>query len=305
MKLMKYLSIPLLFLALSLNSCSKDKVKELTINNSNYSISKKEIMQTKSSFLEDGQIKIGVVSDIEGAVENAVNSADKLKKQDIDAIIIAGDCYENEQIRRNPVYPYSTDNDQEMFDDIEPYAKLGVPVFVIPGNHETKSVYNETIKKLQEKYPNVLDIKDKIADLKGVNIIGMGGYHDSRFTASGGFLLSDTDYKKATENLTEMQKQKELDIFVTHGPPKSKTIIDYVEGAGHVGDEEISKIMNENLEKMINVHGHIHEGGNNSCKYKCGTAINVASINGLNNPNAPTTALIFVKDNGITYEFLR
>lgn len=303
-RLIKYLTIPFVAGTIFFNSCSKkEEFKEISIKGSAYSISTKDIVQTKSSFLNDGVIKIGVVSDIEGARENAKISADKLKSQNPDAVIIAGDCYENERIRRNPVYPNSTDNLQEMIKGIEPYAQLDVPIFVIAGNHETQSVYNKAIKKLQKSYPNVFDINKKSVDLKGLNIIGMGGYHDQRFTTENGFLLSNSDYNRAEGDLNNFQVQKEPNIFVTHSPPKSKTLIDYVFGVGHVGDRNIQEIMNSSkLEKIINIHGHIHEGGRNSDNYKSGIAINIAAIGDYNNQKGANTGLISIKNGKANYK---
>ena len=93
------------------------------------------------SFLDDGIIKIGLVSDIEGSIRNAQIAANRFADQNLDAIIIAGDTYEDEQRRRNPLYPNSTDNVQEMVDGITPYAGFGVPVYVIQGNHESINLF--------------------------------------------------------------------------------------------------------------------------------------------------------------------
>lgn len=302
-RLIKYFAIPIIAGAMALSGCSKEEAKEILIQGSAYSVSVNDIVQTESSLLDDGEIKIGVVSDIEGAIENARTSANKLESENPDAVIIAGDCYENEGIRRNPVYPYSTDNLQEMIDGIEPYAELGVPVFVIAGNHEVQSVYNKAIAKLQEKYHNIFDINEKAVDLEGINIVGMGGYHDPRFMPKDGFLLTNSDYSRAGEDLDEFQSQEEPTIFVTHGPPKSKTLIDYVQGVGHVGDEKIQRIMNSsNLEDIVNVHGHIHEGGRNSAKYDAGTAVNIAAITRYNNQKGANTGLISIINGEVSYE---
>ena len=302
--LIKYLMMPTLLFSL-ITAC--EKPKNVSINGSEYEVSGDNITQTKSSFLEDGVIKIGVVSDIEGAIENARNSAERLKKQNVDAVIIAGDVYENEGIRRNPVYPNSTDNLQEMFDGIEPYAQLNVPIFVISGNHEKRDIYDKGIKNLKEKYPNVFDINGKTVDLKEFNIVGMGGYHDPRFITRDGFLLKDSDYKKAFESLSKFQSQdiREPTVFVTHGPPRSRTRIDYVKGFGHVGDNKTKRIMNSELEGIINLHGHIHEGGGNSDKgNSSGISVNVASITDFIR-NGANTGLLTIKNSRVGYQELK
>lgn len=298
--LIKYLTIPLLIGAL--NACSPDGAqnRDININGSTYQVIDGDVIQHKSSFLDDGKIKIGVVSDIEGAIKNARDSAESLKAENLDAIILAGDNYENEQLRRNPLYPDSTDNVKEMINGIEPFAQLGIPVFVIPGNHESKGIYNQAIKELQKSYPNVFDIKENSVDLKGVNIVGMGGYHDKRFISEDGFSLSDSDYERAIKDIKDFQKQKEATILVTHGPPKSKTKIDYVPRVGNVGDEKLAAIMNSDIKALQNVHGHIHEGGRNYHKYKAGIATNVAAITDYNNEKGPYKFVIRIRDDKLT-----
>lgn len=297
-KLASLLSIPLFVFS---GSCNNSK--NIHINNSSYKISKDKIIQTPSSFLEDSLIKVGIVSDIEGAIPNANSSAKKLKKENIDAIIIAGDCYENENIRKNPLYPNSVDNSEEMFEGIKPYAELGKPVFIIPGNHETQKVYSKTIKKLKKDYPNVFDINNKTIDLQGLNLVGMGGYHNQKFMPREGF---ETNYKKSKNALVEFQSQGEYIIFVTHGPPKSNRKIDWVSGAGHVGDKNMAKILNRSdLEKIVNVHGHIHEGGRNADKFKSGYSINVSSITSYNNDKGSNTSELIFNKNNMDYKILK
>lgn len=298
-KILNTLLAPFLAGYIALAGCDSDDNK----NKSSY-VPEKPI-PANFNFLDDGVVKIGAVSDIEGAIDSAKKSAGKLKGKNLDAIIIAGDCYENEEIRRNPVYPNSTDNVQEMIDGITPYAELGIPVFVIPGNHEEQSIYNEAISTLRKKYPNIFDINGKSIDAQGVNLVGMGGYHDSRFITREGFLLNSSNYQTALKNLKGLQNQNETTIFITHSPPKANSRIDYVQGAGHVGDSNIATIMNSDLKDILNVHGHIHEGGRNSEDYSAGKAINVASITPFNNLQGYNTELITIKDGKVSCESIK
>ena len=279
-------------------SSGKDrKWEELKVNGSEFKVSEKDIIQTKSSFLDDGIIKLGFVSDIEGNLENAVKTAEIFRKEKVDAVVIAGDCYENEKIRINPVYPDSKDNVNEMIAGIKPYAFLYVPIFIIPGNHEEINVYNEAINKLKENYSNVICINKKSVDLKGFNIAGLGGYHDKRFIANGGFLLKREDYESTLNKLKEFVKQKEPILLVTHGPPNSNTKIDYVNGIGNVGDKAISYLLLQNLENIVNVHGHIHEGGGANANFGKNIAINVSSVSNYNTEGGNCAVLNFDHQN--------
>lgn len=303
-KLTKLLTIPLLLGTLT--ACGpKPSQLETTVKGITYRDDLNNIIQVNGSFLDDQYIKIGVVSDIEGAIANAQASAEKLKGQNVDFVILAGDNYENEKIRMNPLYPSSTDNMKEMIEGIKPYAQLGVPVFIIPGNHETGNIYSKSINKLRKSFPNIFDLKENWADLNGVNVVGMGGYHDPRFTTGDGFFLSEKDYEKAINSLNGFQKQAEPTIFVTHGPPQSNTNIDYVPNVGHVGDRNIETIMDSDLTNVLNIHGHIHEGGRSQDSYKAGLSINVASITPYNNIQGPNTGLITINSKGVSYSNLK
>ena len=153
-------------------------------------------------------------------------------------------------------------------------------------------------------WKNVYDINNQEVDLKGINLVGLGGYHHSGFTPSNGFLINQSDYNKAIKSLRKLNSQNEKTIFITHGPPKSTSKIDYVNGAGHVGDDTIKKIMNEDLD-LVNVHGHIHERGGNVANYKSGIAINAASITRYM-ANSPAKALLLtIKNNSLKYNWLK
>ena len=267
---------------------SRDSENSVLVNGSRYQVERDSIVQTQSSFLEDGVIKIGVASDIEGDLEGAIKSAEVMRENNVDAVILAGDLYENEGIRKNPRYPDSIDNVSEMVNGITPYAFLNVPVFVIPGNHENREVYKKALEILKKSFDNVFDINRRKVDLAGVNLVGIGGYHDARFIDNRGFFLGKRDYNFAKDSLEDFAEQREPIVLVSHGPPRSEGEIDYVEGFGNVGDERIREILEERLDsRVINVHGHIHEGGGVRADYgKDGSvfdlgvnyAINAASV---------------------------
>lgn len=261
------------------------------------------VQQHQNDFLQDDSIQFGIVSDIEGHLAGAEMAAQALKTEEsasgnaLDAIIVAGDVYENEAIRRNPVYPQSRNNVQEMVAGLQPFAELGVPVFVIRGNHEEERVYQEGLRQLQQTNPAVFDISNATLDFSGVNIVGRGGYHDPRFLAETGRLLTEEDYASARNELERLQEQDEPTFFVTHGPPRATTAIDYVPGFGHVGDQNLTRILNDStLRNIVHLHGHIHEGGGNEERFPAGTSINVASITQYQNPNWPKVFLCTVEE---------
>lgn len=284
--LAKYLMIPVVAAGLMLTGCNDtNKAYEASFNGNTYSVADGNIIQTQGSVKSDGTTKFGVVSDLEGDMMGVLNSVAKIKKvKGLDGIIIAGDCYENENIRRNPLFPNSTDNKNEMKSAIEKYAAVGVPVYVIAGNHENQSVYNDAIKELQEKgWVNVFDINDKYVDLDGVNIIGLGGYHHEGFMPSDGFKINLDDVDRFYSQFNDLKSQNEPTLMITHSPPlTNNSKIDQLYNSNkHVGDKAITAILSDvdsGINNVSNYHGHIHEGGNNSVGFPAGTSTNVASI---------------------------
>ncbi|MBM3232598.1 hypothetical protein FJZ18_00320 [Candidatus Pacearchaeota archaeon] len=251
-----------------------------------------------NDFFADGTLNVGVVSDIEGAIDRAELSAKALKDNKVDIILIAGDLYENENIRKNPLYPTSTNNVDEMLSGIRPYAKIGVPVFVIAGNHEESPVYTNALALLKKEFPHVHDISRRSADLNGINIVGLGGYHDPKFIAKQGFMIKRQDYMRSENEIVELMQKKDPLVFMTHGPPLATNNIDYVKGVGHVGDPEIARILSNKYSRQItHVHGHIHEGGGTNSYYPAGFSINVSSITPYNSSQRELdhTILIYPK----------
>ncbi|MDP3640249.1 MAG: metallophosphoesterase [Nanoarchaeota archaeon] len=300
-KILKYLSLPILvgLAALSIRNLVTDEQPART----EATALEAWVQQHQNDFQEDGVIQFGVISDIEGQVDGAAIAAEALTNADrndghlLDAIIVAGDVYENEAIRRNPIYPNSRDNVQEMVAGLQPFAELGVPVFVIRGNHEEERVYREGLRQLQRINPQTFDISSATLDFSGVNVVGRDGYHDPRFLAETGRLLTEEDYETALRHLQSLQEQNEPIFFITHGPPRATTAIDYVPGFGHVGDQNLTRILNDRtLRNIVHLHGHIHEGGGNEEQFPTGTSINVASITPYQNPNWPRVFLCTVQE---------
>jgi Icc-related predicted phosphoesterase len=263
---------------------------------------------TLSGCNDKDYITIGVVSDIEGAIENAQESAEKLKDMKVEYIIIAGDCYENEQIRISPLYPESKDNIKEMINGIAPYAALKVPVYIIPGNHEKKEIYEAAIESLKGTYPNIHDISDSSIDLEGFNIVGLAGYHEERMTDPNGFLITNESIETAKENIQIFQEQDEPTLFVTHGPPLTGGELDYLQGFYNVGDYRITEIINSSsYMNIFHIHGHLHERGALWDEFNGGKSVNVAAITPYNNPNATEgrTGVLLIKKLNVTYYTLQ
>ncbi|MFW6230683.1 MAG: metallophosphoesterase family protein [Nanoarchaeota archaeon] len=244
--------------------------------------------------------KIGVLSDIEGSIEYAQKAAGKLKQEDIDCIIIAGDSYENHEIKYHPRFPYEKDKRRQMKQGLLPFVKLGVPVYIIPGNHENKNVYRNVLKELRKKHKNLFDITGKTVKRPSFAIVGLGGFHDFMLSDPDALLIEKRDHKKAEKEIKKLSGKQPI-IFVSHGPPLSTAFIDMVDGFGHTGDVEITRILDENVQDVINIHGHIHERGGEYEKFRSGISINIAAITDFRNKRFSNTAVIELVDDKAFY----
>lgn len=247
-------------------------------------------------------IKLGVVSDIEGSVENARKSAQKLQKQNVDYIIIAGDCYENNQIRKIIMFSEELNKERQMKNSIEPFAKTGIDTFVIPGNHEKEETYNKVIKELNKKYPKLRDMHKKTYLCKNLSLIFLGGYHNSSLTEPEGFTIDENDYEWLHKKLKQMHKKKKPILFVSHGPPMSPGMLDFLPFFGNVGDEVLSDIISSFKGDLMNLHGHIHEKSGEHYKFKNTISINISAITNFSNSRLPNTSIIEVHENKMIYK---
>ncbi|MFP4118305.1 MAG: metallophosphoesterase [Candidatus Woesearchaeota archaeon] len=248
------------------------------------------------------RMKIGIVSDIEGAIDNARRSAQKLKRENPDIIVIAGDCYENHRIRSAPMFPDETNKSRQMRRAIEPYAKIDVPVFVMPGNHEREDVYIDSLKKLKAKFPKVKDMHKKTHITKYISMIFLGGYHNPLMTEPRGFTIDESDYEWLHKKLKQLKKKGRPILFVSHGPPMSTGMLDFLPFFGNVGDEVISDIVSSFKGDMINLHGHIHEKSGEHYRFKDTISINISSITNFSNNRFPNTGVIDILDGKIVYK---
>ena len=250
----------------------------------------------------DGEIRLAAMSDLEGFEGFSKMIAEELAGRGVDLVVVAGDLYEDEGHRKHPVLPDSTDNVAEMVADLRPLAALGVPVYVIAGNHESRAVYAAAMAVLARECPNVVDINARSVDLDGLNIVGMGGYHQAGRGAPDAFVIGPEDYARARANLADFAATQpgEPVVFLSHSPPLGAGNEDYVEGFGvngHTGDPALAAILDEL--PCWHLCGHIHQRGGEQEAFARGVSRNVASVTPYYNPGAPNVTLFRVTPAGL------
>jgi len=138
--------------------------------------------------------------------------------------------------------------------------KLKKKLLLIHGNHETSNV----LKKLCEKYDNLIFIHKKHYEQNNCIFLGYGG---------SGFALIEPDFYKIGEKfgkLIKHNKDKKI-ILVTHAPPY-KTKLDLIVDQ-HCGNKTLRTFI---IKNRVDLHicGHLHENFGKRDKVKKTEIIN-------------------------------
>ncbi len=121
------------------------------------------------------EIVFGVLANLmEPTGENLFNDQRYLKffaDAKAQAILVAGD---------------TGDSREETMGTVEPLAKSGLPVLVIPGNHEGRTAFRSALDALHAKYPNVVDMtRIRLVRFGAASVVSLPGYYDARFLNQG------------------------------------------------------------------------------------------------------------------------
>lgn len=206
--------------------------------------------------------KVGLLSDIHGHVDQLDGFLEKFKEKKVEVIVVLGDSILNEQLSYGR--PDKVEDERELEIVLDRLEGAGVPVLVIPGNHEGQKIYSMAFSV---KRPQIYDLVHyRFVDLNGLDIISLPGYYIKEdkthiFLPKDGFFLSE----EVIENVSIMLKaRKDEDpvLVVTHAPPLSslESGFDVVLGVGHTGSAILRKALVENAISFA-VFGHIHEAG--------------------------------------------
>lgn len=277
-KIVEYLLKGALVTGLILGGCGKneggleDKLNHSnpivrTINGIDYEINGNRLIQKTED--EDKTAKFGVISDPEGFYKNVEAFSKHFKQQKLDGIIMLGDYAQH--FRKKP-NPRLSDYD-EITMCLENVAKTGLPIYVIPGNHEMRKDYERAMEQLSKKYKNVFDLS-KIRIVDGDDFDFVSNPFGTDFTyLDESFKGSPEQIRKIGEYAKSLQKNDDPEILLTHQPPRcrGKYGIDVVHGGGHASDVRgvsrdndgyglLDKTMRKNKIKF-SLSGHIHEAG--------------------------------------------
>ncbi len=128
--------------------------------------------------------------------------------------------------------------------------KIGKPIVIIPGNHETP----ERLAHWCKKHP-LFKFVHKC----------LWRYHEWAFVGWGtdGFSLRNVEMRNAAREFRTQLKKEDKVIMVTHQPPHG-TDLDNLDGR-HVGNIDIRKAI-ERIKPALYICGHLHENAGKSGK---------------------------------------
>ncbi|PIN73763.1 hypothetical protein COV20_06100 [Candidatus Woesearchaeota archaeon CG10_big_fil_rev_8_21_14_0_10_45_16] len=250
------------------NENLESKVKQTTpitrtINGEEYRFEGNKVSQLSSD--EDNQARYGVISDAHGEVEKARAFAQKFKEMGVDGIILPGDMPSNETLRYGR--RDSNPDKNEIKQVLEAVAETGLPVWVIPGNHERKSDYESALAEVTAKYENVIDMTQfRIYDGDDADFVSLPGYQT--FRIPGRQFIPDDGYWAKQDFIRATGKLREgLDdsvVLIAHGAGKTETDRKAgpatVYSGNDVGDATTTEMMKANNIAFA-VVGNIHEAG--------------------------------------------
>lgn len=187
------------------------------------------------------------IKDLDAETKTTVDAfLAQFEKADVDAIVIGGD----------------SSSEPEGLDTILDYLVKATnrPLLVIAGNMERGAALNYSILKLRKAghlHLLNLDVIHRY-DGDGVDVLGLGGYHDKAYLhLAGGCIYKDKDLDALERAAADADDPV---VLLTHGPPRQKgqQAIDYVPGADNVGDPKLTALINK-AKINFGIHGHILE----------------------------------------------
>lgn len=168
------------------------------------------------------------------------------EKADVDAIVIGGD----------------TSSEPDVLDQVLEYLTKATnrPLLVVAGNMERGAALNYAILKQRKAGALHLINLDVVRryDGEGVDVLGLGGYHDKAYLhLAGGCIYKDKDVD-ALERAAAAADDPV--VLLTHGPirQKGQQAIDYVPGADNVGDARLTALA-QKAKISFGISGHILE----------------------------------------------
>lgn len=127
-------------------------------------------------------------------------------------------------------------------------AKIGKPVFYVPGNMDKKG--SENIE-----FSNVSPLHKRVRNFSGFFFLGVGGSNETPFRCP--FTLSEEEIEQILKDGRKKIPVEAPIVLVSHSPPKGSEA-DKVSFGVHVGSRAVRNFV-EDEEPVAILCGHLHE----------------------------------------------
>lgn len=205
----------------------------------------------------DRQVTFGLIANLkEPTDENLSNLARYVaffRESNAEAILVAGDSGKSKDDIRGV---------------LTPLAKTGLPVFVIPGNWETRDDFNGALDELSSAHPNVVNMsKVRLVKFDDASIVSLPGYYDRRFIHAG-----DAGCQYFPEDVAALAPivaaAAPPAILLAHAEPLGEGggAIDWF-GDGNAGDPHVKEFLAAHP-VPFGVFANIHEAGGSATDHE-------------------------------------
>lgn len=197
-----------------------------------------------------GEVRLGVLSGIKELDKATKLSLDeffaRFKAAKVEGVLLGGDSAENEM---------------DLEEVLAYVAAFDLPTYAVIGNWESRAPFNRAVREVSKTRPNLvnMDLARKL-EAEAFDVVALGGYSDKGYVKSTGACLYKPEDARSIVALAKDAKHPV--VLLMHGPPaqKGKDAIDFVPGAGNVGDKDVTAAIQE-AKIPFGIHGHILEAG--------------------------------------------
>ena len=156
---------------------------------------------------------------------------------------------------------------------LEGLSASKLPVFVVIGNRECRAEYTDGVAAAKAKGANVVNLNEvRVVEFPELTLVSLPGYHDPNYINC----KTGCQYVKSTVNevVTAAKEAKTPVALIAHGPPhgSANTALDVASGGDNVGDEAITRAINDG-KIAFGLFSNIKEAGGRATKDAEGTQL--------------------------------
>lgn len=197
-----------------------------------------------------GELRLGVLS--------GIKELDKETRETIERFVVR---FKTDKVEGLVVGGDSAEHETDLEDIFAFLAAFDLPTYVVIGNWEGRAPFNRALRVASRDHPNLINMNlVRRLDAEGVDIVSLGGYLDRMYVKGSGSCVYKPEDARALASIARGANDPVL--LLMHGPPRQsgRDAIDFVPGAGNVGDRDVAAAIAE-ARIPFGIHGHILEAG--------------------------------------------